>query len=144
MLRSLEHFQVMSNVLAYLKAENLEELKLAAIAATFEAKVKVYDDVLVLERGNFLSGKLNQADLDSDLGLRSLISIIKVYASFPEAQKADAASVLLHLIEKYGKEIDKSPYLQDSGVLNNLFQDLESEGSKGQLLYNISMIGWIN
>lgn len=133
MLRNLEHFQIMSNVLAYLKAENLEELKLAAVAATFEAKIKVYDDVLVLERGNVLSGKLTQADLDRDLALRSLISIIKVYMSFPEAQKADAASELLHLIEKYGKEIDKLPYLQESGVLNNLFQDLESEESKGAI-----------
>lgn len=133
MLRNLEHFQIMSNVLAYLKAENLEELKLAAVAATFEAKIKVYDDVLVLERGNVLSGKLTQADLDRDLALRSLISIIKVYVSFPEAQKADAASVLLHLIEKYGKQIDKLPYLQESGVLNNLFQDFESEESKGAI-----------
>lgn len=39
MLRNLEHFQVMSNVLAYLKAENLEELKLASLAGSFEAKL---------------------------------------------------------------------------------------------------------
>lgn len=50
MLRNLEHFQVMSNVLAYLKAENLEELKLASLAGSFEAKLKLYDDVLILER----------------------------------------------------------------------------------------------
>ena len=31
-LRNLEHFQVMSNVLSYLKEENLEELKLSAFA----------------------------------------------------------------------------------------------------------------
>lgn len=125
MLRNLEHFQVMSNVLAYLKAENPEELKLTPVAETFEAKMKVYDDALVLERGNVLSGRLNQADLERDLALRSLVSIIKVYVSFPEA-----ASELLHLIEKYGKQIDKLPYLQESGVLANLFQDLESEESK--------------
>lgn len=34
------------------------------------------------------------------------------------------------MIEKYGKQIDKLPYLQESGVLANLFQDLESEESK--------------
>ena len=133
MLRNLEHFQVMSNVLAYLKAGNLEELKLAAIAATFEAKLKVYDDVLVLERGNVLSGKITQADLDRDLALRSLVSIIKVYVSFPEVQKADAASELLHLIEKYGKQIDKLPYLQETGVLTNLFQDLDKDDSKAAI-----------
>ena len=130
MLRNLEHFQVMSNVLAYLKAENPEELKLTPVAETFEAKMKVYDDALVLERGNVLSGRLNQADLERDLALRSLVSIIKVYVSFPEATQSDAASELLHLIEKYGKQIDKLPYLQESGVLANLFQDLESEESK--------------
>ena len=35
-LRNLEHFQVMSNVLSYLKEENLEELKLSAFAESFE------------------------------------------------------------------------------------------------------------
>lgn len=133
MLRCLEHFQVMTNVLAYLKAENLEELKLESIAATFEAKLKLYDEVLVLERGNALSGKLNQADLDRDLALRSLISIIKVYLSFPEEEKADAASKLFHLIGKYGKEIDKMPYLQETGVLKNLFQDLDKDDSKAAI-----------
>lgn len=74
MLRNLEHFQVMSNVLAYLKAENPEELKLTPVAETFEAKMKVYDDALVLERGNVLSGRLNQADLERDLALMSCLS----------------------------------------------------------------------
>ncbi len=95
----------MSNVLSYLKAEDLEELKLAAIAATFEAKVSEYDEALVYERGNVLSGKLSQADLDRDLALRSLVSIVKVCVSFPESAKADVASSLFHLIEKYGKDI---------------------------------------
>ena len=36
-LRNLEHFQVMSNVLSYLKEENLEELKLSAFAASRRA-----------------------------------------------------------------------------------------------------------
>ena len=46
-LRNLEHFQVMSNVLSYLKEENLEELKLSAFAESFEKQLKVYDEVLV-------------------------------------------------------------------------------------------------
>ena len=50
MLRNLEHFQVMSNVLSYLKEENLEELKLASFAEGFDSKLKAYDEVLVLER----------------------------------------------------------------------------------------------
>ena len=61
-LRNLEHFQVMSNVLSYLKEENLEELKLSAFAESFEKQLKVYDEVLVLERGNVLSLKLTDAD----------------------------------------------------------------------------------
>ena len=44
-LRNLEHFQVMSNVLSYLKEENLEELKLSAFAESFEKQLKVYDEV---------------------------------------------------------------------------------------------------
>ena len=38
MLRNLEHFQVMSNVLAYLKAENPEELKLHLLLRRLKLK----------------------------------------------------------------------------------------------------------
>lgn len=125
MLRNLEHFQVMSNILTYLKNGNPEELKLTAQTEAFEKALKHYDDVLVLERGNALSEKINQADLDRDLALRSLLSVIRNYTSFPNPEKADAANQLLRQIEKYGRRIDKFPYLQESGVLNNLLQDLE-------------------
>lgn len=115
----------MSNILTYLKDGNPEELKLTAQTEAFEKALKNYDDVLVLERGNTLSEKINQADLDRDLALRSLLSVIRNYTSFPNPEKADAANQLLRQIEKYGKRIDKLPYLQESGVLNNLLQDLE-------------------
>lgn len=125
MLRNLEHFQVMSNVLSYLKAENLEELKLASLAESFEAKLKLYDEVLVLERGNALSVKISQADLERDNALKALINVVKAYALFPDEDKADAALKLQHVIGKYGSGIDRLPYLQESGVLANLLQDLE-------------------
>lgn len=124
MLRNLEHFQMMSNVLAYLKAENLEELKLASIAESFEAKLKLYDKVLVLERGNTLSVKISQADAERDNALKSFINVVKAYALFPDENKADAALKLRHVIGKYGSGIDRLPYLQESGVLANLLQDL--------------------
>lgn len=124
MLRNLEHFQMMSNVLAYLKAENLEELKLASIAESFEAKLKLYDNVLVLERGNTLSVKISQADAERDNALKSFINVVKAYALFPDENKADAALKLRHVIGKYGSGIDRLPYLQESGVLANLLQDL--------------------
>ena len=90
-LRNLEHFQVMSNVLSYLKEENLEELKLSAFAESFEKQLKVYDEVLVLERGNVLSLKLTDADKKRDDAYRALAGIVKTYTVFPEEEKADAA-----------------------------------------------------
>ena len=132
-LRNLEHFQVMSNVLSYLKEENLEELKLSAFAESFEKQLKVYDEVLVLERGNVLSLKLTDADKKRDDAYRALAGIVKAYTVFPEEEKADAALKLLHVIGKYGKGIDRLPYLQESGVLANLLQDLELAENKALL-----------
>lgn len=98
-LRNLEHFQVMSNVLIYLKAEDLEELKLADFAKVFEQKLKVYDDALVLERGSLFSSKLSDADKQRDNALRSLTNIVKSYTVYPEAEKAEAALRLQSVIE---------------------------------------------
>lgn len=123
-LRNLEHFQIMSNVLSYLKEEKLEDLKLTAFAEGFEKQLKIYDEVLVLERGNVISVKLSDADKKRDDAYRSLVNIVKAYTVFPEEEKADAALKLLHVIEKYGKGLERLPYLQESGALANLLQDL--------------------
>ena len=58
---------------------------------------------------------------------------MKAYTVFPEEEKADAALKLLHVIGKYGKGIDRLPYLQESGVLANLLQDLELAENKALL-----------
>lgn len=141
-LRNLEHFQVMSNVLSYLKEENLEDLKLSAFAESFEKQLKVYDDVLVLERGNVLSLKLTDADKKRDDAYRALVNIVKAYTIFPEEEKADAALKLLHVIEKYGKGIDRLPYLQESGILANLLQDL-SLAENAALLSLLHLDEWL-
>lgn len=124
MLRNLEHFQVMSNILSYLKEGNLEELKLETFCTSFEAKFKAYDDVLVLERSSALSEKIYQADIERDQAFRALVSAVKNYVSFPNEQKSAAATQVLHQIEKYGKGVERLPYLQESGILSNLLQDL--------------------
>lgn len=125
MLRNLEHFQVMSNILTYLKSENTEELKLASFVATFEAKLKEYDNVLVLDRGSLLSEKISEADTERDNALKAFISVVKAYTLFPDTNKAEAALKLQYTINKYGSGIDRLPYLQESGVLTNLLQDLK-------------------
>ena len=81
----------------------MEELKLSAFAESFEKQLKVYDEVLVLERGNVLSLKLTDADKKRDDAYRALAGIVKTYTVFPEEEKADAALKLLHVIGKYGK-----------------------------------------
>ena len=89
--------------------------------------------MLVLERGNVLSLKLTDADKKRDDAYRALAGIVKAYTVFPEEEKADAALKLLHVIGKYGKGIDRLPYLQESGVLANLLQDLELAENKALL-----------
>ena len=68
-----------------------------------------------------------------DDAYRALAGIVKTYTVFPEEEKADAALKLLHVIGKYGKGIDRLPYLQESGVLANLLQDLELAENKALL-----------
>lgn len=80
--------------------------------------------MLVLERGNVLSGKISLADAERDNALKALVNVVKAYTLFPEEEIADAALKLLHVIEKYGKGIVRLPYLQESGILSNLLQDL--------------------
>lgn len=143
MLRNLEYYQVMSNVLSYLKEENLEELKLESFAAGFETKFKAYDDVLVVERGNVLSAGIEDADADRDNALKSLVNVVKAYELFPSGEQSEAARQLLHVIDKYGRTIYRLPYLQESGALANLLQDLELSENKDRISL-LHLEDWVN
>ena len=119
----------MSNILAYLKSEKLEELKLTALVEELEAKFALLDKVLVIARGNVLSVTLQELDKARDVALRALYGILKIYLSFPEEEKASAAMHLLQLIDKHGKDIDKMPYSQQSGALVNILQEFALEAN---------------
>ena len=75
---------------------------MSAFAESFEKQLIVYDEVLVLERGNVLSLKLTDADKKRDDAYRALAGIVKTYTVFPEEEKADAHLKLLDVIGKYG------------------------------------------
>lgn len=133
LLLNLEFFQIVSNILAYLKSEKLDELKLTALVEELEAKFALLDKVLVSARGNVLSATLQGLDKARDVALRSLYGILKIYLSFPEEEKASAALHLLKLIDKHGKDIDKMSYSQESGALVNIFQEFALEANAGYI-----------
>lgn len=131
-LWSLEFFQVVSNILVYLKGykpeeEKPEDAKISPLVTELEEGMKVLDAKLVVARGNALTEKLLKADASRDVAFRGFYNSLKLYESFPETEKTDAAVALLKEINKYGKDIDRMNYAQESGALNNLLQDLAEE-----------------
>lgn len=132
-LRNLVFLQVALNILKYLKESEPEKLKLSAFVDRFEAKVKAYDDVLVYEKGNVLSGQVEDADRDRDNALMALIHIVTGYLLFPDAARREAAELLKRWLDKLEKGVTRLPYLQESGALHNLLEDLELEESKAAI-----------
>lgn len=131
-LWSLEFFQVITNILIYLKGEKSEEekpgdAKVEPLVAELEEGMKVLDEKLVIARGNELTEKLLKSDTVRDIALRGLYNLLKLYEHFPDEEKSDAAVHLLKEIDKYGKEIDRMNYAQESGALNNILPDMAKE-----------------
>lgn len=133
-LRNLVLLQVAINILKYLKDSEPEKLKLDAFVPRFEEKVKAYDDVLVYEKGNVLSEQVEEADHDRDSALRALIHIVTAYQLlFPDAARKEAVELLKRWLKKLEKDVTRLPYLQESGALHNLLEDLELEESKAAI-----------
>ncbi|MCM1029883.1 MAG: DUF6261 family protein [Oscillibacter sp.] len=133
-LQNLEFFQVVSNVLQYLKDEKSENESFVALRSDLEVKLAALDQILVLARGNVRTEKLQTLDRDRDTAFRAFYTQVKTYANFPDTQKAEASSLLLREIDKYGRNLDKLGYNQQSGALVNLFQDLDTEENQARIV----------
>ncbi|WP_251623307.1 DUF6261 family protein [Odoribacter lunatus] len=128
-LRNLEAFQVYSDVAVFLKQDETIEEPLKGLCDTFYARLKEYDTALLPERRSPRTAELARLDAQRDYLFRSMVANLKLYVASPDAEQAQAADVLLSLVDKYGRNIAAMPYREETGAITNLLQDFALEAN---------------
>ena len=141
-LRTEEDFGFLKLVLA--ETENLpgEETPsiLTAAVNSFETAFNAFDAALKASATNPATASATDADVERDQSWRGINAYVKAMCNHPTDDVASAATEAKSLFDKYG---DPTSLVQteESGVLHNLLQDLETFDSSKRTLLNLDV--WI-
>ena len=135
-LRLLEYYETMTLLYGELSQLAIEEEKIKTALTDFKTRLDAYDKALILVRGSELTVELEELDARRDAAFLTLINLLRALQKSPVEETSGAASLLYALVERYGKDIHRQAYMQESGNLINLLQDFESEpyASKAEAL----------
>ncbi|MDO5664743.1 MAG: DUF6261 family protein [Bacteroidia bacterium] len=138
-LKGVSHddfFQIMNLALAFLKKENLEELKLSEIAAAFEKAFNVYDEAFKQARKTGLVDTKKAIDMVRDNLVIGFYRTVRALLRFPDEELQQTAQRILDVLDKYGgTAIAEMPQGAESTAITNALQeiteaDLETIGAK--------------
>ncbi len=138
----MDFFQVMQLISKWLEKEDLEQLKLNDEALKFKATLKELDDALLQAKKTGFTQKIVEADNLRDNILRGMIHIVKGMTYFPDENLSDMAEQIKTLIDKYGENIQRIPQREESAVIENLLQDLQTETIAG-ILPQLGLSQWV-
>lgn len=141
-LRVEEDFGFQKLVLAEtetLPGEETPSVQTAAVTA-FATAFNAFDAALKASATNPATASATDADTARDQSWRAANAYVKAMCSHPTADIANAASEAKSLFDKYGDPTSLAQ-TEESGVLHNLLQDLETFDSSKRALLNLDV--WI-
>ena len=113
---------------------------LTTAVSSFETAFNAFDTALKASSTNPATATATNADMERDQSWRAANAYVKAMCSHPTADIANAAGEAKALFDKYGDPTSLAQ-TEESGVLHNLLQDLETFDSSKRTLLNLDV--WI-
>ena len=107
---------------------------------SFKTAFNTFDTALKASATNPATASATDADMERDQSWRATNAYVKAMCSHPTADIANAAKEAKSLFNKYGDPTSLAQ-TEESGVLHNLLQDLETFDSSKRTLLNLDV--WI-
>ena len=141
-LRTEECFGYLKQVLAEIPNLPSEEIPAAQTAAVnaFKTAYDAFDTALKASATNPATASATDADVERDQSWRAANAYVKAMCNHPTADIAATAAEAKSLFDKYGDPTSLAQ-TEESGVLHNLLQDLETLDSSKRLSLNLDV--WI-
>ena len=141
-LRTEECFGYLKQVLAETSNLPSEETPAAQTTAVnaFETAFDAFDTALKASAVNPATASATNADVERDQSWRAANAYVKAMCNHPTADIAATAAEAKSLFDKYGDPTSLAQ-TEESGVLHNLLQDLETLDSSKRLSLNLDV--WI-
>ncbi|HBL34896.1 MAG TPA: hypothetical protein DDZ96_13955 [Porphyromonadaceae bacterium] len=139
----MEFFHLMKVIADYLHKEDMEVLKLTAVATSFFLAFDKLDvAVKQADKSKFTAPKKESDDL-RDNTLVGLSSTIRAAMRYPDADISESSRLLLIVVEKYGKDIQNMSRERETSILYNLVADMRLPENTARMA-KITPLAWID
>ena len=114
-------------------------VKVEPAYTSFKDSVTAVDDAYKLSRSSDFTQKIADEDDRRDNLYRQLVNLLKMYSRFGyDAEKKEAADYLWNIVKKYGVDPNEN-YSEESGKLQQMLQELESNAQAAQRIAGLGI-----
>jgi hypothetical protein len=114
-------------------------VKVEPAYTSYKDSVTAVDDAYKLSRSSDFTQKIADEDDRRDNLYRQLVNLLKMYSRFGyDTEKKAAADYLWNIVKKYGVDPDEN-YSEESGKLQQMLQELESNAQAAQRIAGLGI-----
>jgi hypothetical protein len=114
-------------------------VKVEPAYTSFKDSVTAVDDAYKLSRSSDFTQKIADEDDRRDNLYRQLVNLLKMYSRFGyDAEKKEAADYLWNIVKKYGVDPNEN-YSEESGKLQQMLQELETNAQAAQRIASLGI-----
>jgi hypothetical protein len=114
-------------------------VKVEPAYTSFKDSVTAVDQAYKLSRASDFTQKIADEDDRRDNLYRQLVNLLKMYSRFGyDAEKKEAADYLWNIVKKYGVDPGEN-YSEESGKLQQMLQELETNAQAAQRITNLGI-----
>ena len=123
------HYEYLATVVRRTEEIRLESDLWQKAAEELRTAFKAEDKAFKQYRASNRTQSIADADAERDSLYASLRDAVKAFAKFPIAATAEQAAPLMKVIKNYGITTREN-YMRESGLIDNMLQDLQAYGSQ--------------
>lgn len=136
--RKGDFYQFMVNVLELVTAERATTLSVSAQRTALATEVQLFADAYTPIVGSDITPQLAELDTRRDEALLGLKTVLEGFVKHFEADKRNAAFILLDLMKGYGENIYRLRYQLETATVSNLLSDWKTQHADKLTLLGIT------
>ena len=125
--------QFFTSILNVMLRFDLTTLQLQEVYDLIFGKLEVIKEGYKPDLGSEYTAQVQAADNRRDVAYKLLYGLSKVFSKHFDPVKAEAAQQIADILQKYGSQIDKMQYAEESSSLEGIENDLSEEPYTGYL-----------
>lgn len=140
--KNAEFIQYCDNSLTIFRAHDTAGLNIAPQVTTFEELFRTLEQLFLLDQGNVITEELEDLDDERDDCLIGININVDSYEKHFEEAKRQAGILLRNLLDKYGRDLYKRSYPEETAGIRSMVNELETNASLTTAASTLHLTDW--